>query len=129
MQRATSNVSRRYLPCTMSAALDELAAASRNWLGDAPTGVMLSTMRAFLSTATQNDPLVREAAASLGTEDPGSVAWIAVAIGTVVECGASVERSGPAVLDYLISCMPTHPIRGIDDAPPYLTSQHLKLLA
>ena len=113
----------------MSDALDELAAASRNWPGDAPTGAMLSTMRAFLSAATKNDPLVREAAISLSTEDPGAAAWIAVALGTLVERGASVELSGRAVLDHLKSCLPKLPKPGNEEALPDPTPEQVKLLA
>ena len=114
----------------MSHALTELAAASRNWPGDAPTGAMLSAMRAFLAAATKNEELVREAAASLSTEDSGSAAWIAVALGTLVERGASVDLSGPAVLSHLKSCLPKLPIPSSEEeAPPEPTPEQAKLLA
>jgi hypothetical protein len=93
----------------MSKIFDELSAASREWSGDAPTGAMLSTTRGFLSAATQDESLVREAAASLINMNPGSAAWIAVALGTVVERGASAELSGSAVLEYLRSMLPRLP--------------------
>lgn len=93
----------------MSEVFDELAAASRNWAGEMPSGAMLSTTRAFLSVAAKDESVVREAAASLSKLDPGSAAWIAVALGTLVERGVSAELSGPAVLQYLGSLLPRLP--------------------
>lgn len=106
----------------MSEVFDELAAASRNWAGEMPSGAMLSTTRAFLSAAARDESLVREAAASLSRLDPGSAAWIAVATGTLVERGVSAELSGPAVLQYLRSLLPRLPT-----APP--TPEQATLLA
>jgi hypothetical protein len=101
----------------MSEIFDELAAASRNWSGEMPSGAMLSATRSFLSAAAQDEAVVREAATSLNTLDPGSAAWIAVAFGTLVERGVSAALSGPAVLDYLRSLLPGLPAPGSEENP------------
>jgi hypothetical protein len=113
----------------MSELINELAAAGRQWSGDAPSGAMLSTMRAFMSAATKDDSLLREAADTLRSQDPGSAAWIAVALGTLVERGASAELSGPAILDHLRSWLPTLPTPGNDEAPLDPTREQATLLA
>jgi hypothetical protein len=102
----------------MSRTLSELAAASRNWIGDAPTGAMLGAMRAFLGEATGDEALLREGASSLHTFEPGSVAWIAVTFGTLVERGASAQITGPAVLGQLRAWLPSLPTPGDADAEP-----------
>jgi hypothetical protein len=114
----------------MSEAFMELASASRNWSGGEPIGAMLSAMRAFLSAATSNDSLAREAATALSTQDRGSAAWVAVALGTLVERGASAGLSGPAVLDELKSWLPDLPTPGPEEgALPDPTPEQASLLA
>jgi hypothetical protein len=102
----------------MTDVFQELAAASRNWAGDGPTGAMLSALRAVMSAATQDDSLLREAAKSFHALEPGSAAWTAVAFGTLAERGASAALTGPAVLDHLRSWLPRLPMPGSADAPP-----------
>lgn len=100
----------------MSEVFEKLAAASRNWAGDAPTGTMLSTTRAFQAAAATDDSLLREAAQSLGGVDPGAAAWIAVALGTLVEGGASPDLGGPAILEQLRAWLPKLRVPGKDEA-------------
>ena len=107
----------------MSEIFTNLATASRAWAGDSPTGAMLSSTRAFLSAAPGDDSFIKEAVASLPTQDPGAAAWIAVTLGTLVERGTSPELSGPAVLEHLKSCLPKLPAspNNNDDPPPQPT--------
>jgi hypothetical protein len=100
----------------MSDAFRALAAASLDWIGDTPTGAMLSAMRAFVSAAAKDESVVREAAASLSAQEPGAVAFIAVAFGALVERGASAEVTGPAVLDVLRAWLPELPVPAAGDA-------------
>lgn len=114
----------------MTDELSELAATSRHWAGDGPTGAMLSAMRAFVSAASKDDPLVREAAESLATQPAGSAAWIAVACGTMVERGTAAEVSGPAVLELLRSWLPNLPTAEQEGSePPEPTPAQKRLLA
>jgi hypothetical protein len=98
----------------MSEVFDKLAAASRNWAGDAPTGAMLVATRAFQSAASADESVLREAAAALGSLEPGAVAWSAVTFGTLVERGAAAEITGPAVLEQLRAWLPRLPAHGTD---------------
>lgn len=93
----------------MSDLTDALAAASRDWIGDTPTAAMTGAMRAFVSRATTDEALVRNAAASLHAREPGSAAFIAIAFGSLVERGASPDITGPAVLDELRAWLPELP--------------------
>jgi hypothetical protein len=102
----------------MSDVFNELAAASRNWAGEGPTGAMLGAMRAAVSATTQDPALLREAADSFRALEPGAAAWTAVAFGTLAERGASAEVTGPAVLEMLNSWLPRLPTPGSEDAPP-----------
>lgn len=114
----------------MSAILDALAAASRDWIGDASSGEMQNAMRAFQSAALQDESLVRESAASLGTLAPGSIALIAVAFGALVERGMSAELTGRAVLDQLRAWLPYLPVPGSDpDESPVPTPDQAMRLA
>ena len=118
----------------MSALIDTLAAASRHWIGDAPTGAMMGAMRAFVAAATADEAVAREAAGSLRDREPGSSAFIAVALGSLVERGASAEISGPAVLDELRAWLPKLPGADDDDTsavptPPVPTAEEAMLLA
>lgn len=91
---------------------------------------MLSSTRGFLAAASKDDSLLREAAASLATQDSGSAAWIAVTLGTLVERGASAELSGRAVLDLLQSLLAKLPASGsAEDPPPEPTREQTTLLA
>jgi len=102
----------------MSDTLKALAVASRDWIGDSPSGAMLSAMRAFQDEATRDEPTLREAAATLSTREPGSVAWIAVGLGSLVERGSvSAEITGSAVLGQLRAWLPELPT-AVDDSPP-----------
>jgi len=98
--------------------LQELAAASRDWIGDPPGGAMLSTMRAFQAAATSDESLLRAAAATMSSYEAGSIAWIAVGLGTLVERGASAELTGPAVLAQVASWLPALPTPGAEDESP-----------
>ena len=109
--------------------IEALAAASRPWIGDSPTGAMQGAMRAFIAAATSDDALLRAAAATLGKHEPGSIAFIAVAFGSLVERGASAEITGPAVFEELRSWLPRLPKRGGDDARPVPTPEQAMLLA
>jgi hypothetical protein len=114
----------------MSPLVQALAESSRHWIGDSPTGAMLSTMRAFLAGCAKDDSLLREAASSLSGLEPGSVAFVAVALGSAVERGASAESSGPAVVAQLQSWLPHLPSsagEGADETPP--TPDQAMLLA
>jgi len=57
---------------------------------------------------------LREAAAALGSVEPGAVAWSAVTFGTLVERGVSAEITGPAVLEQLRAWLPRLPAHGTD---------------
>ena len=113
----------------MSPILDALAAASRDWIGDAPTGAMLGAMRAFLGAAPRDDALVREAASALNRLEPGSVAFVAVALGSAVERGADAMITGPAVLAEMRSWLSRLPARGDAASPPVPTPEQAMLLA
>ena len=115
----------------MSEVFEKLAAASRNWAGDAPTGAMLSTTRAFQAAAAADDSLLREAAQSLSRLDPGAMAWIAVDLGTLVEGGASPDIGGPAILEQLRAWLQKLPVPGKGDATalPDPTPEQMTLLA
>lgn len=113
----------------MSQTFHELAAASRDWIGDAPTGAMLSAMRAFVSAATQDEAVLRAAASLLAAQESGSVAFLAVAFGTLVERGGSAEITGPAVLDEMLAWLPKLPAPGDGDEPPVPTPDQAMLLA
>jgi hypothetical protein len=93
----------------MSPLLTSLATASRDWIGDSPTGAMLSAMRAFLSAA-KDEALLREAAESLDGLEQGSAAFVAVAMGSAVERGASAQIAGPALIDTIRSWLPLLPV-------------------
>jgi hypothetical protein len=112
----------------VSPILDALAAASRDWIGDAPTGAMLSAMRAFLGAAPENESLLLEAAAALGALEPGSAAFVAVALGSSVERGADAQISGPAVLAELRAWLPRLPSQGVAGSPPVPTPDQAMLL-
>jgi len=102
----------------MSDPFHALAAASRDWIGDAPSGAMLSALRAFLAAATHDETVVRDAAARLGSQEPGAIAFLAVAFGTWVERGGAAHITGPAVLDQVIAWLPRLPVPPNTDAPP-----------
>lgn len=110
--------------------LSALAAASRHWVGDSPTGAMLSTMRAFLAAATKDESLLREAASRLSGLEPGPVAFVAVAFGSLVERGTAAGITGPAVLAELRAWLRQLPKAGNDDEPqPVPTPEQAMLLA
>jgi hypothetical protein len=113
----------------MAALLEALAASSRHWIGDAPTGAMVSAMRAFMSAATGDDTLVREAAASLPTREAGSAAFIAVALGSLVERGTSAEITGPALFEALRAWLPQLPFPDDEDSSVVPTPDEAMRLA
>lgn len=102
----------------MSDAFEKLAMASRAWIGDAPSGAMLSATRAFQVAAAADESLLRDAGARLGTLEPGAIAWIAVTFGTLVERGAAADLTGPAVLDQLRAWLPALPAPAADEETP-----------
>jgi len=69
-------------------------------------------MRAFQSAVQQDESLMRECAAQLGEQGPGSIAFIAVAFGALVERGMAAELTGPAVLGQLRAWLPHLPTPG-----------------
>ncbi len=86
-----------------------LAAASRGWTGGTPSCAMMTSTRGFLARVKDDADLLAEVAASLGRQEPGAPAWIAVACGTAVERGAAAEVAGPAVFELLRSWLPRLP--------------------
>ena len=118
-------------PPIESPALSALAAASRDWIGDSPTGAMLSTMRAFQSVAANDASLLRQAADSLSPRHPGSTAWIAVGLGTLVERGAAAEVTGPAIFEQMKAWLPSLPVppADVDEPPPVPTPDEAMRLA
>jgi hypothetical protein len=115
----------------MSHLFTNLAADGRGWVGDAPNGAMLVSMRGFLTAAAENPEVVREAASLLGAEEPGSAAWIAIGFGTLVERGTPAELSGEAVLDRVIALLPLLPMPpgSEEEDPPEPTAEQTTLLA
>jgi hypothetical protein len=102
----------------MSEILNSLVAASRQWIGDSPTGAMLGATRAFIAAASHNESLLREAVESLQQQEPGPQAWLAMAFGTLAESGASAELTGPVVLEQVRTWLPLLPDGGSGDEPP-----------
>jgi hypothetical protein len=87
----------------------DLEAASQGWNAGGPTGAMLTSTRAFLARASEDEAVLRVVAARLSTADSGAAAWMAVSCGTAVERGASAELSGPAVFELLRDWLPRLP--------------------
>ncbi len=103
-----------------------LETASRGWTGDAPSGAMLTSTRAFLAAAAENTALLSEVASSLGSYEPGAAIWIAVTCGTAVERGAPAGLTGPAIFDLLRSWLPKLPVE--TSSEPEVTPEQTALL-
>jgi hypothetical protein len=108
----------------------DLEAAAQGWNAGGPTGAMLTTTRAFLARAAEDDSILREVASRLCTADSGAAAWMAVSCATAAERGASAEFSGPAVFDLLRDWLPRLPrVDAETDAWPDPTPEEASLLA
>jgi hypothetical protein len=59
--------------------------------GDARDNELIAATGAFLSLATNDEALLRDAALHLATLPPAGAAWLALTFGTAVENGAEVE--------------------------------------
>ncbi|HTU64746.1 MAG TPA: hypothetical protein VMF52_02245 [Steroidobacteraceae bacterium] len=112
----------------MSDVIDEVVNASRNWAGDAPTGAMLSALRAFLAAAEKDESVVREAAAVLVAQSTGSIAWMSLSFGTWVERGGPAALTGPAVLEQLLAWLPKLPTPDVTQPKPDPTPAQKRLL-
>lgn len=107
-----------------------LEAAAQGWNAGGPTGAMLTSTRAFLSRAAEDETILREVASRLSTADSGAAAWMAVSCATATERGASAEFSGPAVFDLLRDWLPRLPrVEADSDSWPDPTPEQAALLA
>jgi hypothetical protein len=109
----------------VDAILNELLNASRDHSdGDEPGETLQRATRAFILRSRAYPPALRAAAESLQTLPPAGAAWVAVAIGAVIEGSPGVELSAPPLIECFLSWLPQLPvpsaadIEGEDDPKP-----------
>jgi hypothetical protein len=109
----------------VDAILNELLDASRDHTGgDQPSNTLRQVTRAFILRGRAHPPVLRAAAESLSALPPAGAAWVAVAIGAVIEGNSGVELSAPPLVAFFLSWLPKLPVpsaaelEGEDDPEP-----------
>jgi len=88
------------------AALTNLLAACRSYAGGRVDARFNAAAQAFYADAKVQPKIVTRAARELRSLPPPGAAILANMLGTVVETGGSVERSGPAVWELFTTWLP-----------------------
>lgn len=112
--------------------MDEFLRACAAYSGGEPPDTLRQLTGAFLRSARDDTSLVERAAAALSSLPPRGAAWVAVAIGAVIEDRGGAERSASAVVDLMLSWLPQLPGRAseTEDAPaPPPTPEQAQLLS
>lgn len=88
------------------AALTDLLAACRNYAGGRVDAHFNAVAQAFYAGAMAQPKIAARAARELGRLPPPGAAILANMLGTIVEKGGTVERSGPAVWELYLAWLP-----------------------
>ncbi|NLR99208.1 hypothetical protein HGP17_20500 [Rhizobium sp. P38BS-XIX] len=88
------------------AALTDLLAACRTYAGGRVDTRFNAAAQAFYASANAQPKIAARAARELGSLPPPGAAVLANMLGTIVEKGGSVERSGPAVWELYQAWLP-----------------------
>ncbi len=88
------------------AALTDLLAACRAYAGGRVDSRFNAAAQAFYASAVAQPKIVARAARELGRLPPPGAAVLANMLGTIIEKGGSVERSGPAVWELYLAWLP-----------------------
>ena len=88
------------------AALTDLLAACRNYAGGRVDARFNAVAQAFYAGAVAQPKIAARAARELGRLPPPGAAILANMLGTIVEKGGAVERSGPAVWELYLAWLP-----------------------
>jgi hypothetical protein len=93
--------------------LDTLLSACREHDGGEPSQALRRATADFLHRAANDVGILKAAAAALPNLTPDGAAWLAVAIGAVIERGDGVDHTAPAVVDLFLSWLPR--LSALDD--------------
>ncbi|SCB45753.1 hypothetical protein [Rhizobium multihospitium] len=88
------------------AALTDLLAACRNYAGGRVDARFNAVAQAFYASAKTQPKIAARAARELARLPPPGAAILANMLGTIVEKGGAVERSGPAVWELYLAWLP-----------------------